>query len=87
MSGNGIYATGWNSVSPAFAWWNFDAHRVAALKARREAAIITDKEQRKNIEDKSKITEGTISVYAQQKKQKKVNKKLDLSLIRSNIVL
>ena len=23
------YATGWYSISPAFAWWNFDAHRMA----------------------------------------------------------
>ena len=81
------YSTGWYSISPAFAWWNFNTHRLAEIKARREATRITDKEQRKAIEDKSKITEGTISVYAQQKKQKKVNKKLDLSLIRSNIVL
>ena len=64
MSGNGIYATGWYSVSPAFAWWNFDSHRMAAIKARREAARIADEEQRKIIENKSKITEGTISVYA-----------------------
>ena len=64
MSGNSIYATGWYSVSPAFAWWNFDAHRVAAIKARREAARIANEEQRKIIENKSKITEGTISVYA-----------------------
>jgi len=64
MSGNGIYATGWYSVSPAFAWWNFDAHRMAAIKARREAARIANEEQRKIIENKSKITEGTISVYA-----------------------
>ena len=64
MSDNSIYATGWYSVSPAFAWWNFDAHRVAAIKARREAARIANEEQRKIIENKSKITEGTISVYA-----------------------
>jgi hypothetical protein len=37
MSDYGTYSTGWYSVSPAFAWWNFDAHRVAAIKARREA--------------------------------------------------
>ena len=64
MSDYNIYATGWYSVSPAFAWWNFDTHRVAALKARREATRVANKEQRKNIENKSKITEGTISVYA-----------------------
>jgi hypothetical protein len=64
MSDYSSYSTGWYSISPAFAWWNFDAHRVAALKARREATRVVDKEQRKNIENKSKITEGTISVYA-----------------------
>jgi len=64
MSGTYSYSTGWYSISPAFAWWNLDAHRVAALKARREATRVVDKEQRKNIENKSKITEGTISVYA-----------------------
>ena len=35
-----IYATGWYSVSPAFAWWNFNVHRVAEIKARREAERI-----------------------------------------------
>ena len=64
MSDYGPYSTGWYSVSPAFAWWNFDAHRMAALKARKEAERIADEEQRKIIENKSKITEGTISVYA-----------------------
>ena len=64
MSDNSIYTTGWYSVSPAFAWWNFDAHRVAAIKARREAARIVeeDKQQKKDIS--AKIAEGTISVYA-----------------------
>jgi len=64
MSDYSVYSTGWYSVSPAFAWWNFDAHRMAALKARKEAERIADEEQRKIIENKSKITEGTISVYA-----------------------
>ena len=63
-NGYSFYATGWYSSSPAFAWWNFDAHRVAAIKARREAARITeeDKQQKKN--NSAKIAEGTISVYA-----------------------
>ena len=64
MNDHSIYSTGWYSASPAFAWWNFDAHRMAALKARKEAERIADEEQRKIIENKSKITEGTISVYA-----------------------
>ena len=38
------YATGWYSISPAFAWWNFDVHRVAEIKARREAARIAEED-------------------------------------------
>ena len=59
-----IYATGWYSVSPAFAWWNFDAHRVAAIKARREAARIAEEDKRQKKENSAKIAEGTISIYA-----------------------
>ena len=66
MSGNGIYATGWYSASPAFAWWNFDAHRVAAIKARREAARIVEKDKQQKKDNSAKIAEGTISIYAQQ---------------------
>ena len=66
MSGNGIYSTGWYSVSPAFAWWNFDAHRVAAIKARREAARIAEEDKQQKKDNSAKIAEGTISVYAQQ---------------------
>ena len=64
MSDNGIYSTGWYSVSPAFAWWNFDAHRVAALKTRREAERITEENKRQEKVNSEKIAEGTISVYA-----------------------
>ena len=64
MSGNGIYATGWYSVSPAFAWWNFDAHRVAAIKARREAARIVEEDKQQKKDNSAKIAEGTISIYA-----------------------
>ena len=64
MSGNGIYSTGWYSVSPAFAWWNFDAHRVAAIKARREAERIAEKDKQQKKDNSAKIAEGTISVYA-----------------------
>ena len=64
MSGNGIYATGWYSASPAFAWWNFDAHRVAAIKARREAARIAEEDKQQKKDNSAKIAEGTISVYA-----------------------
>ena len=59
-----IYATGWYSLSPAFAWWNFDAHRVAALKTRREAERITEENKRQEKVNSEKIAEGTISVYA-----------------------
>ncbi len=71
MSGNGIYATGWYSVSPAFAWWNFDVHRVAAIKARREAARVVEEDKREKKDNSAKIAEGTISIYAQQKVNKK----------------
>ena len=64
MSGNGIYATGWYSASPAFAWGNFDAHRVAAIKARREAARVIEEDKRQKKENSAKIAEGTISIYA-----------------------
>ena len=59
-----IYATGWYSISPAFAWWNFDAHRVAAIKARREAERIVEEDKRRKNINSAKIAEGTISVYA-----------------------
>ena len=39
------YSTGWYSVSPAFAWWNFDAHRVAAIKTRREAERVIEEDK------------------------------------------
>lgn len=64
MNDYSIYATGWYSVSPAFAWWNFDAHRLAALKARREAARTTEESKQKEKANSAKIAEGTISVYA-----------------------
>ncbi len=59
-----VYATVWYSVSPAFAWWNFDAHRVAAIKARREAARVVEEDKQQKKVNSAKIAEGTISVYA-----------------------
>jgi len=64
MSNGGIYSTGWYSVSPAFAWWNFNVHRVAEIKARREAARIVEEDKEKKKVNSAKIAEGTISVYA-----------------------
>ena len=58
------YATGWYSVSPAFAWWNFDVHRMAALKARREAARIAEEIKQQKNKNSAKIAEGTIDIYA-----------------------
>ena len=58
------YATGWYSISPAFAWWNTDIHRVAAIKERREAARIAEEDKRKKKADSEKIAEGTIDIYA-----------------------
>ena len=64
MNDYSIYATGWYSSCPAFAWWNFDAHRVAAIKARREAARVVEEDKRQKKENSAKIAEGTISIYA-----------------------
>ena len=64
MIDGGHYSTGWYSASPAFAWWNFDAHRLAALKARREAARVVEEDKRQKKIDSAKIAEGTISIYA-----------------------
>ena len=64
MSNGGIYSTGWYSVSPAFAWWNFNVHRVAEIKARREAARIVEEDKQKKKVNSAKIAEGTISIYA-----------------------
>ena len=64
MNDYSTYATGWYSASPAFAWWNFDAHRLAAIKARREAARVVEEDKREKKDDSAKIAEGTISIYA-----------------------
>ena len=64
MNDYGAYSTGWYSASPAFAWWNFDAHRLAALKARREAARVVEEDKQQKKIDSAKIAEGTISIYA-----------------------
>ena len=71
MNDYSIYATGWYSASPAFAWWNFDAHRVASIKARREAARVVEEDKQQRKDNSAKIAEGTISIYAQQKINKK----------------
>jgi hypothetical protein len=64
MNGAGAYSTGWYSVSPAFAWWNFNVHRMAEIKARREAARIIKEDKHKKKTNSAKIAEGTISIYA-----------------------
>ena len=64
MNDYSTYATGWYSASPAFAWWNFDVHRMAALKARREAARVAEEDKREKKDNSAKIAEGTISIYA-----------------------
>jgi len=64
MNDYSTYATGWYSASPAFAWWNFDANRMAALKARREAARVIEEDKQQKKIDSAKIAEGTISIYA-----------------------
>ena len=65
------YATGWYSISPAFAWWNFDAHRVAEIKARREAARTIEKIKQEEKADRTgiQVRQGSIDIYAQQTQQ------------------
>tara|TARA_R110002060_G_scaffold75065_1_gene84594 strand:- start:1266 stop:1466 length:201 start_codon:yes stop_codon:yes gene_type:complete len=60
------YATGWYSISPAFAWWNFDAHRMAEIKARREAARTTEKIKQEEKADRTgiQVRQGSIDIYA-----------------------
>ena len=70
MSDSFNYSTGWYSISPAFAWWNFDTRRLAEIKARREAARIAEENKQQRKVDSAKIAEGTIDIYAQQTKQK-----------------
>ena len=64
MSDSYSYSTGWYSVSPSFAWWNNNVHRMVEIKARREAARVTTEDKRKKKVNSAKIAEGTISVYA-----------------------
>ena len=64
MSDAGIYATGWYSISPAFAAWNTNVYRVVAIKARREAERVIEEFKQKEITNARKIAEGTISIYA-----------------------
>jgi|TARA_R110002020_G_scaffold47115_2_gene134244 hypothetical protein len=58
------YSTGWYSISPAFAWWNNSAHRLAEIKTRKEAERIIEKDKRQKKINTAKIAEGTISIYA-----------------------
>jgi hypothetical protein len=58
------YATGWYSISPAFAWWHPNVHRMDTLKARRDAARIAEEDKQQKNKNSEKIAEGTISVYA-----------------------
>ena len=64
MSDHINYATGWYSVSPAFAWWNSNVPRLDTLKARREAARVAEEIKRKEKANSAKIAEGTIDIYA-----------------------
>ena len=64
MSVSVNYSTGWYSISPAFAWWNNNAHRLAEIKTRKEAERIIEKDKRQKKINTAKIAEGTISIYA-----------------------
>ena len=82
------YSTGWYSVSPGFAWWYRPIPNVDTVKQSQETKRVAQEIKNKEKADQRRVVgQTTIDIYAQQKKQKKVNKKLDLSLIRSNIVL
>ena len=70
MSDSINYANGCYSISPAFAWWYSNPHRVVEIKARREAARIAEENKQQRKVDSAKIAEGTIDIYAQQTKQK-----------------
>jgi len=64
MNDYGIYASGWYSISPAFAWWNTDVCRMAQIKARREAARVAKENEQKKKNNSEKLAKGTISIYA-----------------------
>ena len=66
MSDSFNYSTGWYSISPAFAWWNFDTHRMAEIKARREAARTVEKVKQQEEVDRTSIQtrQGSIDIYA-----------------------
>jgi len=64
MSDYGIYSTGWYSISPSFAWWRNRPLYVAQNQARRKTKEIARKEQERITENKRKIPQGTISIYA-----------------------
>ena len=66
MSGGFNYSTGWYSISPAFAWWNFDTHRMAEIKARREAARTIEKTKQQEKVDRTgiQVGQGSIDIYA-----------------------
>lgn len=64
MNDHGIYATGWYSISPIFAAWNTDVYRLAAIKARREAARVAEEGKKQKQINSAKFAEGTISIYA-----------------------
>ena len=66
MSDSINYSTGWYSISPAFAWWNFDTRRVAEIKARREAARTVEKVKQQEEVDRTgiQVRQGSIDIYA-----------------------
>jgi len=74
MNDYGIYATGWYSVSPAFAWWNFNVHRVAEIKARREAARIVEEDKHKRKRTLQKLQKEQFRYMRSKKSTKKVDK-------------
>jgi hypothetical protein len=64
MNVSGMVSTGWYSISPSFAWWKSCPVRLAALKSSRDEENITRRKKAETIENKEKIPQGTISIYA-----------------------
>ena len=64
MNDYSIYASGWYSISPSFALWRNCPIRMAAIKARQEAARVAEENKQKEKINTEKLAKGTISVYA-----------------------
>ena len=60
------YNVGWYSLSPSFAWHTRSHRRLEVIKEQQEARRKLVEARESKQKSTEKITEGTISVYAQQ---------------------